>query len=198
MTALTLLMSTAVFGIDYGWQPVAGDGYEYIIQIDPRMIQAMVNEEPILSDLPANFSQSVRRLRIMVGTGPLPNQGKPFPISPPITNASVRQPGGPVDERYQGPALTWPNDSGSGRTQFASTGTPPARIHAGHDGHESSPSDRYASLHSLGSETEKPWTPLMLALIALFTSLGANVYLGWMGWGFRERYRALLGQLSGR
>ena len=39
---------------------------------------------------------------------------------------------------------------------------------------------------------ERPWLPLLGAFLALFLSLGANVYLSWVGWEQRERYRELL------
>jgi hypothetical protein len=33
----------------------------------------------------------------------------------------------------------------------------------------------------------KPWLPLMLTLLALFASLGLNVFLGWIAVGLRRR-----------
>jgi hypothetical protein len=39
---------------------------------------------------------------------------------------------------------------------------------------------------------EKPWAPFTLAMLGLFASMGGNCYLGWLGWGFRERYLRLL------
>ena len=39
---------------------------------------------------------------------------------------------------------------------------------------------------------KKPWLPLTFTLLCLFASLGANCYLGLIGWGFRERYLRLL------
>lgn len=35
----------------------------------------------------------------------------------------------------------------------------------------------------------KPWTPLVLTTLALFASIGANAYLGWLAWSFFWRYR---------
>ena len=37
------------------------------------------------------------------------------------------------------------------------------------------------------SEPAKPWLPLMLTLLALFASIGANIFLGWIAWGLRRR-----------
>jgi hypothetical protein len=39
--------------------------------------------------------------------------------------------------------------------------------------------------------TPKPWWPLMVSLLGLFLSLGANVYLGWIHQALRMRYCAL-------
>jgi len=39
-------------------------------------------------------------------------------------------------------------------------------------------------------QSAKPWLPFTLTLIGLFASLGANVYLGWISWGLRQRRRA--------
>ena len=36
----------------------------------------------------------------------------------------------------------------------------------------------------------RPWLPLSFALFGLFASLGANVFLGWIAWDSRQRYRA--------
>jgi len=33
----------------------------------------------------------------------------------------------------------------------------------------------------------KPWLPLTVTLFGLFASLGANVYLAWIAWEFRQR-----------
>jgi len=43
----------------------------------------------------------------------------------------------------------------------------------------------------------KPWFALMGALLALFASLGANVYLAWIHQSVRMKYRALVTQMGG-
>lgn len=77
MGALACL-SAAVLGIDYGWQPVAGGGIEYIIQIEPQMLERLKAGEDIFSDLPPQTG-NIRGYRITVGTSPLPHQGQPLP-----------------------------------------------------------------------------------------------------------------------
>ena len=43
--------------------------------------------------------------------------------------------------------------------------------------------------------TAKPWTPLVLTSLALFASLAANLYLGWVAAGVYRRYRDVVAQL---
>jgi len=45
-----------------------------------------------------------------------------------------------------------------------------------------------------GASEAKPWLPLAGAVIALFASLGANVYLAWNTLALRSRYRSLVAQ----
>jgi hypothetical protein len=40
------------------------------------------------------------------------------------------------------------------------------------------------------SEPAKPWLPLVAAVMGLFGSLAANVYLGWIAWDFRRQLTA--------
>ena len=44
----------------------------------------------------------------------------------------------------------------------------------------------------LSPAAAKPWLPLWLTAVALFASLGANVYLGWIAVDVRRRWRTLV------
>lgn len=70
--------SVAAVGVDYGWQPVAGGGIEYIIQIEPQMLDSLRAGQDIFSDLPRTAS-NIRSYRITSGTGPIPHHGEPLP-----------------------------------------------------------------------------------------------------------------------
>ncbi|HVA51610.1 MAG TPA: hypothetical protein VNH11_35040 [Pirellulales bacterium] len=91
MTGILVCLSAAALGVDYGWQPVAGGGIEYIIQIEPQMLDALKSGHDIFSDLPGSVRQ-VRSYRITVGTARLPHHGEPPPES------AVVPAGGPVSE----------------------------------------------------------------------------------------------------
>ncbi|MEX0714573.1 MAG: hypothetical protein WD278_19710 [Pirellulales bacterium] len=80
--AALLFMPTAACGVEYGWQPVAGGGIEYIIQIEPEMLDALKEGDDIFSDLPP-ATANIRGYRITVGTGKLPHHGEPLPVETP-------------------------------------------------------------------------------------------------------------------
>lgn len=78
MSAIIVCLSAAVLGVDYGWQPVAGGGIEYIIQIEPELLDSLKNGHDLFSDLPA-AARNIRSYRITVGAGRLPHHGEPLP-----------------------------------------------------------------------------------------------------------------------
>jgi hypothetical protein len=89
MTGLLVCLWAAAMGIEYGWQPVAGGGIEYIIQIEPALLESLKSGRDVFSDLPSSVS-NVRRYRITVGNERLPHHGEPLPAT------SVVQAGGQV------------------------------------------------------------------------------------------------------
>jgi len=42
---------------------------------------------------------------------------------------------------------------------------------------------------------DKPWTPFLLSMIALFFSIGGNLYLAWTALEFHSRYRNAIERL---
>jgi hypothetical protein len=76
-TTLYFLAAAAV-GVDTGWQPLDSGGYEYIIQISPEQLESLRNGGEFASDLPSD-SGAIRSYKIVVGRGPVVNQGVPLP-----------------------------------------------------------------------------------------------------------------------
>ncbi len=74
MNGLAVLLSVAVIGVDYGWQPAPNGQLEYIIQIEPNLIETMRAGSEIVSEIHPD-ARGVRRFRIRIGTGPLPRLG---------------------------------------------------------------------------------------------------------------------------
>ena len=74
MNGIAVLVTLAVVGVDYGWQPSSDGELEYIIQIDPKLLDSMKNGAEIASTIHPD-ARGVRRFRIKVGTEPLPRKG---------------------------------------------------------------------------------------------------------------------------
>jgi hypothetical protein len=74
MCATMLCLATVTLGVDYGWRPLPEGGMEYIIQIEPYMLDLLAKGEELSSDIPPNV-RGVRSYRITVGTDELPREG---------------------------------------------------------------------------------------------------------------------------
>lgn len=120
MNSLALLLAAAAVGVDYGWQPTGDGSLEYIIQIEPVLLQTLIDGEDIVSEIHPDV-KGVRRFRIRVGTEQLPRKGaSDEPKNPPAVNKpSVEPPGGsfldspvkppPLDKKPGGTNPSLPN-----------------------------------------------------------------------------------------
>ncbi|PQO25126.1 hypothetical protein C5Y96_26880 [Blastopirellula marina] len=71
MYAACLLITSAVLGVDFGYQPTDSGQLEYIIQIEPEAIEKLKSGEAIQVGLPPNV-QRVQVFRVQVGDAELP------------------------------------------------------------------------------------------------------------------------------
>jgi hypothetical protein len=161
MTTLALYITAAMLGSDVGWERLQGGGMEYIIQLNPQEIDVIRSGEAIRSDIHRDAGE-VRSYRIQMGTARLPRDIPPMP--PRLAPDPAGKPLGPF------------------RTSFADPDSKPAV-------NKPQPSPAAAPIVS-SQEPAKPWLPLTCTLLGLFASLGANVYLGWIAWEFRQRCHA--------
>jgi hypothetical protein len=77
MDCATLLFILAIAGVNFGWQtsPDGTTGYEYIVQVEPELVDAMQRGDsiPIESNVPAGVAP-IRKVRVVVGRGELPRK----------------------------------------------------------------------------------------------------------------------------
>lgn len=69
MSSIVILAAVAALGIEVGWEPLAEGGHEYTIQIEPQLIDTLVEGTDIVSEVPAQLH--VRRYRVTIGSGKL-------------------------------------------------------------------------------------------------------------------------------
>ncbi|MEQ8790430.1 MAG: hypothetical protein RIC55_29310 [Pirellulaceae bacterium] len=86
MMECALLLATASMGVDYGWQRTDNGSLEYIIQLEPALLEALAAGEPILSEVHPD-AQGVTRFRILVGSKTLPRERV---VKPTVTPQTVK------------------------------------------------------------------------------------------------------------
>jgi hypothetical protein len=171
-------------GVDLGYRPSANGGADLVLHVSPATLQASRPGEPIEMVVPreAREIQPVHyiltpeneKLPGEVSTASLlpatAHFGPAAPMLPPAATAPVR------NEAHVRPLLSPPN---SARSTAATTWV----------------QSKISSLEPVNSEgnspgqPDRPWLAMCLLVIALFAS---NVYVVWLFWDARQRYRGLL------
>lgn len=219
MIAITTFIAACAIGVETGWQPIEEDQLEYIIRIEPQLIEAMRDGESVVSEIPPQL-RGVRRYRIVVGDadtdgGPLPRINLPPmssepPDKDPEADGQRSNRGDPLKQAAdvdRSRKLLEPNlldvDEGGVQRATAELASKSAKEDVTGDPSERAENERLDLTAGDGPSsngpssngpivTAKPWWPLSLALVGLFVSLGGNVYLTWITLNIRGRYRTLL------
>ena len=222
MYGAAFCLVTAALGVDVGWQPLPDGGMEYIIQIEPQMLEMLKSGDQLVSDIPPNL-RGVRSYRITVGTEKLPREGElPEPEAPPSHEVRLPSPAQfepPLPSPIVGaqPPMSGGSPSYFGASEIPATLMPPADTRPLPDlgeraaafvnqpTTEPDPLDKQEKQKEEGTaqkeagsaeaEARKPWLPLSMALAGLFGSLGGMFYVGWVAWDYRRQYQALLARV---
>lgn len=76
MNAFALIVVSATLGVDYGWHRGNDGEWEYVIQIEPALVQTLVNGQALVSQMPPEL-RGVHRFRIQIGEGDVPREQLP-------------------------------------------------------------------------------------------------------------------------
>ena len=76
MIAASLFLIVASLLTDFGWQTTPGGEVEFVIQIEPELLDELRQGKEIVSEIPDDL-QHVRRFRIRVGDAPVPQEKLP-------------------------------------------------------------------------------------------------------------------------
>jgi len=195
--SLILAVAVAVVGGDVGWRPFPGGGLEYIIQIEPHLVDRLKEGIDITSDLPAGV-KNIRSCRFTVGWGELPKIDE-APIAscpeddlPPSTPPDLPEPSkalldeGPDDTPRE---LPWKDGTEDGVT--------PAVMLQGTEPEPVSPKTPEPAPKPDNAEPDPPssWLLATLAIGLMGTSAGM-IFTGWTAWDYRGRYRKALEKLA--
>ncbi len=218
MHALMLGIAWGLLGLDVGWRPAPGGGVEYIIQIAPHELE-LFKQNGIEGDIPPQL-RDIRMYRVVVGNDVLPRQDPP-PSSTSVTtsspNASVLPPWSypslatpkaynpfaslsslvsrypfsqtpsesvKADSSKATPTRQSPRSTDSDAERWWRDG--PTKVER--PGQGSAAKEPQEPLRS----SAKPWLPFTVVVLALFGSLGGNLYMGWITWETRAKYHALV------
>ncbi len=77
MVSQALLLGWMSLGINYGWQPAPEGGLEYIVQVEPSLVDALLRGQSLVSEIPGNV-RNLRRVRVRIGNDEVPRQGVPL------------------------------------------------------------------------------------------------------------------------
>ena len=209
MTAIALFAAATLLGVNVGWQPTPDGGVEYIIQIPPQAIESFV---------PGRRSKATSRrrcsarcnLRIIVGNKTLPRTLPAHPAGEPKAMPAEKGPAGEQKAPAEkGPAVDQKEPEPEKRPaveqkepEIGVTAAAPAPLPSNPASkpltgqaavfNEPAPAEARPVVAGSGMPAAKPWLPLWLTAVALFASLGANVYLGWIAVDVRRRWRTLV------
>ena len=176
MNALVMCIALVTAGIDVGWERRPEGGVEYIIQLDPAMLESLRAGETIESSkLPQ--VRDVRSWRILVGNRTLPREEPATDLETPSL----------PDPRGQPPTVPFalpPDPIGKPITEQPAAIAEPEKTDT-----KPEPKTTPDVQPEQPEQPDKPWLPLTLTIIGLFASIGANVYLGWIVWELRKRFQ---------
>jgi hypothetical protein len=201
MHSAAFLLVAATLGVDFGWKALPNDEVEYIIQIEPALLDSLENGEAVFSELLPEVRANVRRLRIQVGNQPLPREAVSRRLRP--RTSDVESDATETKQaRHETPAIQAPKLDESpprppapdrnGETETGREAEKPIAA-------ESKPevkADMSSSVAPAAPERPDNW--LIAAMVALFVSLGANLYLGWVVTSVRRNYHKLVDSLYAR
>ena len=179
MCGTMLCIAAVTLGIDPGWERMEDGGWRYLIQIDPNALEDLKAGRipPLESDIPPQL-RDIRSYRISVGKG----QPRRDPL-PELPEAVVSPPG---------PA--WPSPPEAPGPLPTATDVKPREERQASFSEQVLAKPQLAPPSDTGkepAEPPRPWLPFTMALSAAFACFGGMLYLGWIAWDYRKRYRQL-------
>ena len=193
--ALCAIMLTVA--VDYGYEPIEGsDGIRYVILIEPQMLDALRDGQPVESTILPQARGRVHSLQIVTRHNNLSKEIPPSTFQPTLPDASPPLPHmeAPADTPTQ-TAISWPPDSPtdslpSGQPQLLPDPTSEIEPSMSMDG----PSGAVDTTDPDEPETPKsdPWFLLLIASVVAVGSSGGMLFFGWLTFDYRSRYLGLL------
>jgi hypothetical protein len=97
--AVLIFMAPSCWAIEFGWEALPDGGIEYVVQVEPELISTF-QEQGYTSAIPKGL-RDIRRIRIQVGSGRLPNHGDlsgPQPVASAVARDTPQEKSSNLDE----------------------------------------------------------------------------------------------------
>ena len=205
MSPTLTCLALALVGVDLGYQPAPNGGEQFIIQINPNTLQAIRPGDRYEIDVPREAQDSrPTHFTVSLGNETLPRKLPVAATAPPATAPIVTaSPVMPAVAAVPAPSLgSQPGNNPLGVPPPATYALKSSVAHVkpllnpgnSASGTASSANSIFGGLApvnggSNSGQPDKPWLGMCLFVIALAAS---NVYVGWLFWDARQRYRGLL------
>ncbi len=210
MSPTLTCLALALVGAELGYQPAPNGGEEFIVQINPATLQAIQRGGGRIDLAVPREARDTRPslVSVTLGNEPLPHMLPPVaasspPATAPIVTASPVLPAAAMSA----PPAQMPSAEEPLRVGPPASYRPP-KSSVAHGGplliptnsvrSSATSADRriagFPPLNADGSNATQPDRPWWLAmcLLVIAALLGSNVYVGWLFWDARQRYRGLL------
>lgn len=90
MHPVALLVALSALGIDHTWRQTEAEKIEYVVQIEPVVLHALLDGQPIESELPADITR-VDRICLRIGSGDLRTLPQIAPTWEPLDQPPEKQ-----------------------------------------------------------------------------------------------------------
>ena len=210
MIGSAVCVAIGLLGVEVGCQRQPDGSLQYIIQIEPELLDTLRTGKFNVESYIPDELRDVRSYQVRIGRGKLPRDdlrppakgsskpAKSLNLSPPERPPGSARTGGAL--KSEDPPQTLPVNPQSkpvqekpfAQTRQAAFVEPETTEHAGAGKVADTSTSHQAQAANGDAEKPKPWLPLTLALTGLCGSLGGNLYLAWLYWEARLRYRLAL------
>lgn len=186
MFGTILCVAAVTLGVDYGYEPNENGGLDYIIRIDDHSLESLKKGRAVLSDFPKDL-RGLQTIRFQIGGEKPPR----IPLSP--AQLALLEPP-PVDTVAIETQPKELDTSPPGKLMTAEPATYNNSVPSNNAPKPEPKSPDPKSPESISPEQADPEEPRLL-LYCIIAGLAATLlYLSWVHFGMRSKYRALLAE----
>jgi len=195
MSSAVLCAVMLTVAVDYGYEPMPGDGIRYVFRVEPHMLDVLRRGDPLVSAIPLEVRGRIHEFRMVSNNAPLSKDPPPLTEKPTGLGPSAPMPPGVSMQPSIG---DWPPKVKPVADMFSQPKLLPAPdldvIPASNDEPLAGPSGAVDKKEpeELDPSNAEPWFLLVLASVVAAGSSSGMLFFGWLAFDYRSRYLGLL------